>query len=433
MVGSKSYPLPRSVPVLRHGPTDQVISLLRGDGSYATFEAMFKSQPLVYAAITKLSNAIARNPLKVYQYADENGDSRDRVRSHPLAQLVKRPQPRGSSFAMKARIAQDMLVHGEAISVKFRPSVGAPPTEIWPVPMNQVQVIRDESGVIGYEIYVGVQAMYLGPEDVIHFELNGGSPLRPLARTLALEDASMTWQGQSLAQGMTKRGAFVTDQRLNDQSIPRLRAELEQLYSGVENAGKVALLEQGLKFQEVGVTAVDADLINQRRLSREEVCAAFDLPPALLGLERATYASVSEFRKALYDSVATRLTLIEETFQAQLVDQEPSWDGLFVEFDTSDLLRPDPEARSRTHMMNQQSGVSTVNERRRVENLPRIDDPMADTVFVPVNMMPLGVDMPIQDSTAGTPAQGLADQVMTAAITQSFQSDINQMLMAEES
>ncbi len=429
-VGAKSYPLPVSVPALRNGPTDPIIGLLRGDGAYATYDAIFKSQPMVYAAVTKLTNAIARNPLKVYEF-DADGESRRRVRTHPLAQLMKKPHPRGSEFVLKAGMAQDLFVYGETILVKVRPTVGAAPTELWPVPMRQVQIIRDESGPIGYEVYVGVQSAILGPEDVIHIELPGGSPLKPLARTLALEDAAITWQGQSLANGMTQRGAFITDQRLSDNAIPRLRAELEQLYSGVENAGKVALLEQGLKFQSVGVTAVDAELIAQRKLSRDEVCAAYDIPPALLGLERATYASTVEYRRGLYDAIATRLSLIEQTVQSHLVDPEGSWDGLFLEFDTGDLLRPDPEARARTHMMNQQAGVSTVNERRRLENLPAIEDPIADAVFVPVNMQPVGqgIEMtPIASDQAGTPAQGLADQVLSASL---LQGDTAQSLSVE--
>lgn len=418
-VSAKSYPLP-TAQVPTRGNHDSVIALLRGDGAYATYDAIFRSQPIVYAGITKLTNAIARNPLKVYEYG-EDGESRSRIRTHPLNQLLTKPHPRGSQFMLKARVIQNMLVFGDSILVKYRPTAGAAPTELWAVPMRSVTIHSDESGPIAYEITTGVESTILGPEDVVHYSLPSGSPLRPLARTLALEDAAITWQGQSLSQGMTQRGAFVTDQRLSDNAIPRMRAELEKLYSGVENAGKVALLEQGLKFQSVGISAVDADLISQRKLSREEVCAALDIAPSLLGLERATYASVVEYRRALYDSIATRLVLIEETTQSQLVDPEPSWDGLFVEFDTNELLRPDPEARARQHMLSMQSSVTTVNERRKYENLPPIDDPVADTVFVPANMIPVGVEGYAQDPTnAGTPAQGVADRVVSDAVTASL-------------
>lgn len=428
-VGTKAYPLPTTHATYRQSPVDNVVSLLRGDGAYLAFDTIFRSQPMVYAAVTKRMNGVARNPLKVYEYA-EDGENRQRVRTHPLATLLKKPSPRVSQFALKARIAQDLDVYGESVCVKFRPTVGAPPTELWSVPMRQVIVHSDDSGPIAYEF--AMTGVVFGPEDVVHFVAPSGSPLRPLARTLALEDAAITWQGQSLAQGMTKRGAFVTDQRLSDNAIPRMRAELEKLYGGVENAGKVALLEQGLKFESVGVSAVDADLISQRKLSREEVCAAYDIAPALLGLESANYASMSEYRKALYDSIATRLSLIEETLQVQLVDTEPSWDGLFVEFDTGDLLRPDPEARARTYLMNQQSGVNSINERRRLENLPRIDDPLADAVLMPVNMVPVGEGVDpsaLGSSDSGTPMQGIADRVTAAALSA---SDVAAMLVPEE-
>lgn len=433
-VAAKSYPLPLGTSTSRG--SSGLVELLRGDGAYATFEAIFRSQPMVYAVCTKGANGVARNPLKVYE-VDPDGESRRRVRSHPLAQLIRRPHPRGSEFGLKAGIALSMFVQGEAILAKFRPGPGLPPTELWPIPMKHVSIIEDASGPIGYEVTVNGVTVILGPEDVVHFSLPGGSPLRPLARTLALEDAAITWQGQSLQNGMTQRGAFVTDQRLNDASLPRLRAELEQLYAGVENAGKVALLEQGLKFQNVGISAVDAELINQRKLSREEVCAAYDMAPALFGLAQANFGQTLEYRRLLFDSIATRLTLIEETLQAQLVDPEPSWDGVFVEFDTNDMLRPDPEARARTYLMMQQAGVNSVNERRRYENLPRIDDPMADAIFVPVNMQPVGSDLPAlpaaDPNAGGTPMQGIGDRVVSDAITASFaKSDQPASMTVEE-
>lgn len=421
-IGAKQFPLPTSAAV-QTGPSAGNVPLLRGDGASATYEAMFKSQPMVYAVVNKIVRAVARNPLKAYDGLE--ADERSRLRGHPLDRLIRRPFPRGSENAIKAHVARSLEIYGKALLLKSRPSAGAPPTELWPIPWRNVGLIEDERGPIGFTITIGVTNYVLGPEDVIYFDA-GISPLEPLRRTLALEDAAITFQGQSLANGMTQRGAFTSDTRLNDATIPRLRAELEKLYSGVANAGRIALLDGGLKFQNIGQSAVDADLMAQRRLSREEVCAVYDIAPALLGLEKANYASQSEYRKGLYDSIATRLVMIEETFQAQLVESEPEWDGSFVEFDTNELLRPDPEARARMHMLTQQSSVTTINERRKVENLPPIDDAIADTVFLPANMIPVGVDVPgsgTDQANGGTPMQGIAD-LATASVVREVMEDL---------
>jgi HK97 family phage portal protein len=376
---------------------------------------MYKSQPMVYATVNKLVYGISRLPINIYEF-NEAGDSRQQVKNHELARLLRRPYPRGSAFSLKAHIALSLHLHGNALVLKSRDNgPGSPPTELWPVPWKSVQVIEDERGPVGYQISIGIEQYYVGPEDVIHYELPGGiSPLAPLRRTLALEDAAMTWQGESLRNGVTPRGAFVTDQRIDQNALPALRTELEKLYGGAENAGRFGIFDKGMKWEAMGHSAVDAELLGQRKLSREEVCAALDVPPPLVGiLDNASLNNVIELRKALFDAIASKLVLIEEATQAQLIDGEPAWDGLYNEFDTTELVRPDPEVRARTYLMEQQSSTTTINERRMTAGYPRIDDPAADTVFAPMNMTPVGqaplAAAPIEGNPGGTPEQGQTD------------------------
>lgn len=416
----KQYPLPTGIPSLL-GPSSGWVGLLTGDGKAMSYEQIYRSQPFVYAIIQKIVYGIARNPLKAYEYLPD-GESRQRTRNHPLAQLIKRPHPRGSEFGIKAHIAIDLHKHGHALLLKGRPSVGAPPNELWPVPWANVQVEEDERGPIGYAISINGSLYPVGPEEVVHFTLPGGiSPLRPLAGTLALEDAASTFQREALANGVSGgRVVFKTDQNINEQGMARLRVELQRLYAGAENAGNFAILGNGLDAKSLTISAADLALIDQRKFSREEVAAALDYPLQLLGVgEQATYGNVAEYRKAQHDAVATKLTLIEDAIDAQLVAPEQEWDGAFLEFDTGDLLRPDPETRAKTHMLNMQSAVNTINERRKLENLPPIDDPLADAVFVPVNMAPTGDAAPNSGGTedspsdGGTPAQGFVQRGTT--------------------
>lgn len=417
-VVAKSYPFVGGATQATGGTG--LVPLLKGDAT-ATYEYLFATQPILYAAVMKRVKGIARNPLKTYQFGID-GQSRDRVRAHPVAQLIKNPHPYGSEFMLKANVAKDLNIHGQTLIFKVRErGAGSTPKELWPVPWKYVTVYRDEhENVLGYEVTIGGQVYTVGREEVIHIQLPGGSPLAPLRRTLALEDAAQEYQGENIKNGIAPRTAFTTDTRLPDNTIPRLREELNKLYMGAGNAGKVGIFDQGLKPNRIGMSPVDLDLISQRKLSRDEVCAVYEMAPALLGLEHGTFNSTSEYRRALYDSIATDLVLIEETIQAHLVTPEPAWDGIFVEFDTNELLRPDPETRARIHMLNQQSSTNTANERRRAENLPLIDDPAADTVFMPANMLPLGAQPVVpgegDESPGGTPEQGLGQLVVSEAL-----------------
>lgn len=403
----KAYPLPTSATTLTIGPTAGYIPLLRGESLALTYEGIYRTQPWVYAVVNKQVFGIARIPLHTYEVNAD--DARSRARGNTLDRLLRNPAPRVSGYDFKAQLAWSLLIHGNALYVKARTTEGAEPSELWHVPWRYVAPVTDERGILAYEIHTSAaETVLLDPTQVVHYRLtpDGTSPLEPLRRTLALEDATMTWQGTNLRNGVTPRGAFVTDQKIREEVIPRLRTELESLYAGPENAGRVGILDSGFRWQPMGMSAVDAALIDQRKLSREEVCAAYDVPPPLVGiLDRATFSNIDTLHKALYvDTLGPKLVLIEDTTQVQLIDDEPAWDGFYVEFDTGELLRPDIEARMRAYQLGQQSATFTINERRKFENLPPIDDPVADTVLIPLNMKAVGIEEPEPEPQPVPPA-----------------------------
>lgn len=418
-LGAPSYPLPRgseSRGLASSGSLD-----LYG-GRAATFEQIATSQPWAWAVISKLVWAAARVPLHAYQpVGDAAGGGRERARGSDLDRLVTKPRPRTRAFPLKAAMWWDLLVHGRHLIVKARGGPGQPPHQLWNVPWPAVETVADNSGVIGFIVNLpGTSPIAVPVSDTIYLELPGGSPLEPLRRTLRLEDAAVTWQHSNFDNSVTPRGAFLTDDKLDPKTLERLRQELTGLYSGPENAGRFGLFDQGLKWTAMGQSAVDVDLLGQRRLSREEVCAAYDVPPPLVGiLDHATYSNVDLLHTALYvDTLGPRLTMVEDTFNGQLVDEEPAWDGQWLEHNLNELLKPLPEARMRSYLMGQQSSTTTINERRKAENLAPIDDPLADTVMIPANMLPVGVDTPPGvGGGGGVPAQGAADAV-TAALLQ---------------
>lgn len=412
-----SYPFPTSTP-REVAPNRGRVPLLDALGRTATYEAIYRSQPWVYAVVNKHVYAIGRTPLKTYVLGES--DDRERApRGNAVDQLMRKPHRRGSGWSLKTKAMYDLMVHGQALQVAFG-KAGAPPTELWPVPWRHVVTLEDESGVIGYKVRLPSGEYWVDPDRVVHFELPGCvSPLEPLRRTLAIENAALTWQGENFRNGITPRGAFVSELKLDAKTLPRLREELEGLYAGAENAGRFGMFDQGLKWSQMGTSAVDAELLGQRKLDREEVCGAYDIPPTAVGiLDRAIMGNVRELRKQVYvDAVGPKAVLMESTYNCQLVDPVPDWDGYFVEFDMDGILRPDPEGRARAHLMGQQSSTSTINERRRLENLPAIDHPAADAVLIPVNMTAVGVDLgndPAAPAAPAPPGGGTLPERLTA-------------------
>ena len=343
----------------------------------ATYEQIVFTQPWIYAAVRTFYLAISRLPEKVYLGLE--GDERRRVRDHDLALLLRRPFPGGSAFDRKGALAFNLFTHGNHLELKIRPGEGRPPVELWPVPWSWVQEIKNGDQTVGYRIYPSLGQPYtVAPGDVVHYRLMGGrSPLEPLRRTLGIEDAATDWQLQALEHGPSLRGAFSTDKLLQDRTIPRLRAELEELYSSP--GGKtLGVFDQGLRFNNLSQSAADVSLIETRKATREEAAATYGIPAPMVGiLDHATYSNISELRRSFYvDTVAPYCTLVEDAEQAQLIDPEPVWvrHGLFSEFDLGEILKPDPLAEAQSIMLLTSSGTTSTNDNRKLKRLDPIGD-----------------------------------------------------------
>src|SRR4029077_5674319 len=191
-------------------------------------------------------------------------------------------------------------IYGNATFVKFRGGNGQTPAEVWPLPWRQIEVIVGDD--VPIEAYrwrgrSGLQKIFL-PQDVLHFawfnpdpnQPWGVSPLESLGTTLALENAGQRYAISSFGNA-ARPASFIQSQRnLSKTQRAELRTEIDQAYGGPENAFKVALLDNGLEWKPLGHSAREASLIDNRKLSREEVCAAYDIPPPMVGiLDHATY------------------------------------------------------------------------------------------------------------------------------------------------
>jgi HK97 family phage portal protein len=363
-------------------------------GTAATYEGMYRSQVWVWVVVNKLARGVARLPLKVYQL-DADGESRRRVREGPIARLLASPWPRASAWDWKLFVMQSLAIHGNALLAKASREPTGLPLELWPVPWRHVEVIvRGDGSVEGYVFHGTEGRVGLAPEDVVHLRTTAGavgiSPLEPLARTLAIEHAAQEWAAATFRNAARPSGAFVTSRTLARDSIPRLRAELEAIYGGVENAGRFAILDQDLKFSPISQSAVDTALIEHRKLTREEVAAAYDVPPPMIGiLDRATFSNIETQHQMLYmDSLGPWLTMIEEGLQAQLLGGIEDLRGQWVEFDLSEVLKADTATRAQAYTRFLQ-GVYTPDELRRLENLPPVGGD-ASRLWMPVNMLPVG-------------------------------------------
>lgn len=370
-------------------------------GSQMTYDMIYRRQLWVGVMVNKIARGIARIPLKGYERRDDDSRRRLRGKKDSLAAVLKRPMPGvKSAFSWKEAIAANLAIYGNCVVVKMRPTVGAPPNELWTSPFRNWELKPGKDRPVEKYIFNvggGLKLEY-NPEDVIHFkwwgtgdDILGQSPLEQLRQTLHGEDAANRLVSASYDNGLRLSGVLVAppDRQLDDADAERLRKITEALHGGVDNAFKLAVLTGGLDWKPMSQNLVDGAVKEMRQLNREEAAAIYDMPPPMVGiLDRATFSNVSEQHVMLYqDSMGPWVTMIEETLLEQLIFPERLWLDQYCEFDMNAVLRGNVKETAEAYRL---MDYLTPNEKRTRENLDRVDDERADMLWMPLNMMPIG-------------------------------------------
>lgn len=379
-----------------YGLHDWTLGVNTSPISYAN---LFNTQPWVAAAVMRMLTWSVRVPLKVYLRT--SSDSRERLQpsDHPLAGAFVWPWERGSRAQLIMSLLGPLLVHGNAtVQIVIEPDETI---RFYPRDWRFMRPIYSSpSEVSGWETDEDGAVETLPADHVLHvawWSPNGPlgvSPLYQLGVTLALEDAAQRY-AKSNMRNMARPPSAVTvssdflgfDKDVRDQVIANLRQQISDIYSGPENAGKPAILPSGLDWKQVGHTAQEAELIEQRRVNREEIAAVYQIPPPMMGiLDHATYSNVEVMRDMAYtDSLGPYLVLIEQAMNAQLIYGLLGEQDVYVEFDFAGVLRGDRLKEVQAIREAIGTGVLTPNEGRIRLNYPKSSDAGADALYLPTN------------------------------------------------
>lgn len=378
----------------------------------AEYGSIYASQPWIYSLVNKVTRNVARLRLDSLR-EDPASYYRERLpRTHPLADLLSRPYPRGSRFQLVESTVGGLMVYGHALWWKYRPRPGMPPRELWPIDWRSVTIHAGDSEPIAYYEVRGPRgAKAILPDDVVHFTwwspngLRGTSPLEPLRVTLSLEDAGRRYAVASFANGVRPSGALTSEKAIGKEAKDELRAQLETMYATPDNAFRMMLLDGGLDWKAFSHTAQEAQTIEHRKLNQIEACAVYDMPPPMVQiLDHATFSNIDEQHRMLYqDTIGPVVSNIEATIDAQLLWGEPQL-GLAVDdddggientavaFNMDEVLRADLVKRAAAYAAMRSAGALSINDMRLAEGRPKIKHPAADAVLVPLNMELVGAD-----------------------------------------
>lgn len=365
------------------------------DGPLVSYERLYRSQPVLAGAVDKIARRAASLPFAPFR-ALENGSRVPLPREDSLATLLRRPRPRMSTVHLLAHVFQSLLIHGNALVAVLRgPDRDAPPIMLWPLDWARVGAYGEPGGDIEWwsTFQFGDDERFIAAADTLHFAWpgpDGGqvgvSPLEKLGVTIRLEDATQRFQTANFRNGNRPSLAISLEQaRPSKELLATVRGSIDNLHKGVDRAGKTILLGAGAKVQQLSMSPVEAALIEQRKLNREEVAIVFDLGgPSLSDITDNSLGNVAERNRAFYRDVLPIWTeLVVQTFEAQLVDQQSAWFDRVVRFDFTAKLVGEPVEQADALKSKVEAGLISRNEAR--EELGKEPKDGADELTANIN------------------------------------------------
>ena len=361
----------------------------------------------VYCCVRILSEAIAGLPLQFYKYTDDG--SKVKAVDHPLYFLLHdEPNPEMTSFVFRETLMTHLLLWGNAYAQIIRNGKGEV-TALYPLMPDRMKVDRDEHGQLYYEytVYDGddpagrsktnqsFEIVRLTPHDVFHIPglgfdgLVGYSPIAMARNAIGLAMATEEYGSAFFKNGAAPSAILEHPGTLKNPE--RVRESWNATFGGSNNSGKIAVLEEGMKYTPISMAPNEAQFLETRKFQLDEIARIFRIPPHMIGdLERATFSNIEnqslEFVKYTLDPWVIRW---EQNLKRALLTREEK-NHYFFMLNVDGLLRGDYRSRMEGYAVGINNGFMCPNDVRALENLDKIPDDLGGNLFmVNGNMVPL--------------------------------------------
>ncbi|OLU37291.1 MULTISPECIES: phage portal protein [Erysipelotrichaceae] len=354
----------------------------------------------VYSCVRILSEAVASLPLHIYE--QEDGQSK-KATDHPLFFLLHdEPNPEMTSFVFRETLMTHLLLWGNAYAQIIRNGKGEV-VALYPLMPDRMKVDRDENGQLYYEYQVSTAdpkvnpagTVRLAPEDVLHVPglgfdgLVGYSPIATAKNSIGMAIACEEYGAKFFAHGAAPSGVLEHPGVLKDPS--KLRDSWQATFGGSANSGKVAVLEEGVKYTPISIDPQQAQFLETRKFQINEIARIFRVPPHMVGdLEKSSFSNIEqqslEFVKYTLDPWVSRW---EQAMTKILLTPEEK-KKYTIKFNVDGLLRGDYQSRMNGYAIARQNGWMSANDIRRLEEMDPIpEEAGGDLYLVNGNMLPL--------------------------------------------
>lgn len=376
----------------------------------------------VMACVSILAEDVAKIPLGVFRRLPNGG--KKAATDHFLHRLLRDPNDWQTGFEFKEMMQASLVLRGNGYAVTVRNGRGDP-LYLVPIHPDRVGLFEAPDGSWFYAVTRnGLHEMAMlreipllvPSEDMFHLRwlsqwnsLLGSSRLAMVRESIGLSIGLEEHQARFVGQGARTSGILSTEGKLVKEVREELRAQWSKVQSGPRNSGATAVLEQGLKWQPLGLTMVDSQFIESRNFQIRDIARAFNVPPYKLAIEGenegpAMVQMGQQYLNGPISGYCERWKAKGEKFFGL------DGDDLFLDWDYGHFLKADLLSRFTAYRQAVGGPWMSVDEARRGEGMSSV--PHGDVVQQATNMAPLGWTPPDKSMSGqgsdqtGKPADG---------------------------
>jgi len=343
--------------------------------NYKSYLEQYADASWIYSCIYRITTKALSVNYKLVKKTAKNGKQiLTDIIEHPILDVLNKP----NENMTKSNLQQATFTHEELTGNAYwllDEIKGGKPTKIHPLRPDRVKIIPDAHNFIKHYEYSIDQGktIRLAPEEVIHFKFYnpeddhyGLSPLAAARVSLDTLQAGDEYNKQFFNNSAIPKGALSTELGLTQEQRQQIRHAWNDRHGGIANSHKIAVLEGGLKWTNIGLSQKDMDFISQKKLTREDILSVFGVPPVMVGIfEYANYANSKEQREIFWrDTMVPLIAAYIDTINHYLV--YPWDDSLKIVADLTGIaeLQEDVKMKAEIDEIHTRSGIKTINEIR---------------------------------------------------------------------
>jgi len=354
------------------GPNDQTAPI--SEVSALGLSAVWACQNIIGGSISTL-------PLQLF-HAKSNGVVQPATDHWAYRLINSDPNYELTSTEFWEYISASIELHGNGYAQKVK-GVIDPVSSLHPINPENMQVRRKKTGDLEYRYILEGKRFVSTQDEILHFRgnfptsLGGQSTLSLAASTLTSARDADTASRNQFKNGMRPSGIMSFPRPLDGIQRKKVKEGLRSEYQGAVNDGRPMVLDNGVEWVQLSISAKDAQMLESRRFSIEEIARIFGVPPFMIGHAEKS----SSWGKGLEQQVLAflkftlrkRLKRIEKTLEKQLLSPAERARGMYIRFNMEGLLRGDSSARASFYEVLIRNGVMTINQARELEDWEPVD------------------------------------------------------------